>query len=293
MLADKIQNKPSHELVRLRYLQWDDKFLTEKPFQLYADIPADSPSSLRGNVSFEEGEPEKIHDVRGCDHEFTLDGQGFKFINLRTDFANWDDPRAVQNGYYQEMETVLQDNVEGADHVHIFEHRVNQVFPVTHLDLGDASRYLSPAGTVHIDLTAWEVLEKIKVLAGGDKDQLARLRDSRVRVINIWRPLHGDITSWPLAVSDGSRIHLEDLIAVDQVRRHSRGEGYVIRYRPGLEWYYLSHMTREEALLLKNFDSADVPAKFAAHAAFRIPWMGPEPPRRTSVEVRALVFSFT
>lgn len=78
---------------------------------------------------------------------------------------------------------------------------------------------------------------------------------------SVWRPLYDDIKSWPLAVCDGSSVSAEDLIAVDQVRRNSRGEGYVLRYRPGLRWHYMSEMTRNEALLLKNFDTADVPAK--------------------------------
>lgn len=78
---------------------------------------------------------------------------------------------------------------------------------------------------------------------------------------SVWRPLYDDIKSWPLAVGDGSLIQETDLTVVDQVRRYSRGEGYVVRYRPGYKWYYLSNMRRDEVLLLKNFDTADVPAK--------------------------------
>jgi len=71
-----------------------------------------------------------------------------------------------------------------------------------------------------------------------------------VTITSVWKPLHDDIKPWPLAVSYGSRIHAEESIAVDQVMRHSRGEGYVMRYRPWLEWYHLSNMTRDEALLI-------------------------------------------
>jgi hypothetical protein len=88
--------------------------------------------------------------------------------------------------------------------------------------------------------------------------------------------LHDDIKNWPLAVMNGSLIQDTDLVAVDQVRRYSRGEGYVVKYRPGFEWHYLPNMRRDEVLLLKNFDSAtNVPARCKTPVSLQLPlWRG-------------------
>ncbi|KAF2809389.1 uncharacterized protein BDZ99DRAFT_509002 [Mytilinidion resinicola] len=260
--------------MKLKYFQWDEKYRTEKPFQLYADIPAGVPDSIRGNVKFTDGETETIEDVRGQEEKYSLDNHGFAFCGFETDFCGWEEKTAVETEYYRQMEEILTTKVPGADLVHIFEHRLRRSDPPRApgltVSLSDPSRYLSPAGTVH-----------------------KKLLRSRVQVINVWRPLYDVIQNWPLAVCDGSTVASSELVAVDQVRRHSRGDGLVLRYKPGYKWYYLSRMRLDEALLLKNFDSKPAgKAKFAPHTSFRPSNVPRNAPKRTSIEVRALVFSF-
>ena len=122
------ENMPNvqNECVRLRYLRWEDKFAAEKPFKRFADIPADAPPSERGNVTFEEGPEEIVTDVRGCNQKFTLDDNGFAFINYTAPFTNWENPDAIVVEFYQEVTSLLKEQVDDVDLVHIFEHRVSQ-----------------------------------------------------------------------------------------------------------------------------------------------------------------------
>ena len=53
----------------------------------------------------------------------------------------------------------------------------------------------------------------------------------------------------------------DNLVAVDHVRRRYVGESYYMPFSPEYRWYHLSRHGRNEALLIKNYDSKDVPAR--------------------------------
>jgi len=56
-------------------------------------------------------------------------------------------------------------------------------------------------------------------------------------------------------------------------------------------WSYFSRLERNEAILLKCYDSKeDGRARFSAHSAFDDPTSPPDAAPRESIEVRALVF---
>ena len=60
---------------------------------------------------------------------------------------------------------------------------------------------------------------------------------------------------------------------------------------PAHEWYYFPHMTNEELLIFKVFDtSQEVDVRFTAHTAFSDPNTNPDAPARQSIEMRALAF---
>jgi len=125
-----------HQAVALKYIKWDDKYLHEKPFQLYVDIPIEVPNSVRGNVSFEDGPVEQIQDARGKSGELTLDSHGFAFIDFATEFSSWEDPAAVQRDFYDEISKLLKERVEGGDFIHPFEYRVGENLSPTAMRAG-------------------------------------------------------------------------------------------------------------------------------------------------------------
>lgn len=119
------------------------------------------------------------------------------------------------------------------------------------------------------------------------------------------------VEDWPLAVCDGSNVDYADLIEVDHIRRQYIGGTMNAMYKDKYRWYYLHKQTSNEVLLLKQFDSSDsVKAKCESifndgrhrqisdeelvtpHASFHNQHAHPDAPRRESIEVRALVFTY-
>jgi hypothetical protein len=137
----------------------------------------------------------------------------------------------------------------------------------------------------------------------GDGDVLGRRFDEfggnlsdelllgRVQIINIWRPIHGPLRDYPLAVADARSVSVDDLVPSDLVYRHRVGDTYNVTHNPDHGWFYLSEMQPQQPLLLKCYDSlGDGRARFAPHTAFADPTAPPDSPLRESVELRTLVF---
>ena len=64
-----------------------------------------------------------------------------------------------------------------------------------------------------------------------------------------------------------------------------------LRHNPAHRWFYAPAMRRDEALLIKCFDSArNGIARFAPHTAFEDPITPAQAAPRESIEVRTLAF---
>lgn len=110
-------------------------------------------------------------------------------------------------------------------------------------------------------------------------------------IINIWRAIAEPIQESPLAVCDARSIAPTDWVASDLVYRDRVGETYGVIYSPNHQWFYFPFMHRDQALLIKCFDSVeDGRARFSAHSAFDDPTSPTDAPLRESIELRALVF---
>jgi hypothetical protein len=69
------------------------------------------------------------------------------------------------------------------------------------------------------------------------------------------------------------------------------GEVYSVAFNPAHRWYYFPRMERDEALLIKCYDSLeDGRARFSAHSAFDDPTTRPGAPSRESIEIRTIAF---
>ncbi|ODN83732.1 hypothetical protein L202_01824 [Cryptococcus amylolentus CBS 6039] len=88
----------------------------------------------------------------------------------------------------------------------------------------------------------------------------------RSMIINIWRPLKGPVTSSPLCM-----LHFPTLSPSDTAKQESQfGTGIQIHYAPSQKWCYLRHMTPDEIVVLKCYDSlqgSDGGALYAGHVA--------------------------
>jgi hypothetical protein len=141
---------------------------------------------------------------------------------------------------------------------------------------------------VHNDYTFKSAPRRVRDLLPEEADRLLK---NRFAEINIWRAIRGPIESSPLALCDARSLGTEDIVPIDLVYRERVGEIYGFLYNPKHRWYYFPRLERNEAVLLKCYDSKDDGrARFTAHTSFDDPNSPPKAAPRESIEVRALVF---
>ena len=109
----------------------------------------------------------------------------------------------------------------------------------------------------------------------------------------------------PLALCDAQTVHPDDLVVFEIHYEDRVGENYFARYSPRHRWYYYPALTRDEVLLIKQWDSAGTlarsrgarsdgedaaaPCTFSFHSAFKDPDTPADAPDRWSIEVRCAV----
>ena len=110
--------------------------------------------------------------------------------------------------------------------------------------------------------------------------------------------------SHPLALCDAASLHPDDLVVFEIHYADRIGENYYAKHSAGHRWHFYSALTRDEALLIKQWDAAgelarskgatadaanpDAPCTFSLHSAFEDPETPPDAPDRWSIEVRCV-----
>ena len=113
----------------------------------------------------------------------------------------------------------------------------------------------------------------------------------RVAFYNVWKPLFRRVEELPLAMCDATTHDPQDMLRMELKYRERTGEIYVMRYSPKHRWVYFPFMERDQALLLKTYDSeTDGRARFMGHSAFEDPDTAPDAQKRESIEVRTMAF---
>ncbi|HTO07995.1 MAG TPA: CmcJ/NvfI family oxidoreductase [Myxococcota bacterium] len=230
------------------------------------------------------GEPHRVEisDARKLAEAARLDREGFALVAHTTEVRDFLDEAEVRTVYYPEVEALLK-RTTGADAVVIFDHTLRSAADER------AKGVREPVRSVHNDYTALSGKRRVSDHLPADEAE-CRLR-GRHSVINVWRSIRGPIETTPLAVCDARSIRPDDLVPTDLVYPDRVGEVYSVRYNPAHRWYFYSKLRRDEALLIKTYDSLeDGTARFSAHSAFDDPATRAGAPPRESIEVRALVF---
>ncbi|KAI0764329.1 hypothetical protein BD413DRAFT_482792 [Trametes elegans] len=252
----------------------------ETPYQYaYQDFPADKP---RTNVT-SDPHPAVVHDARGREAEFSLDKNGFQFVTWPSREKTFDDEERIQKEYYPEVEEILK-KVAGVKRVFIFDHTLSP----NPEEGKPGPEHRGPVEAVHIDQTYEASVNRVRYHLPADAD---RLLAGRVRIINVWRPIHHAAAHKPLAVSDWRFLdESKDLVPVRLIYPHREGSTYSVRYNPDHKWYYLADQTPDEVTLIKCYDSETDRARLTPHSAFLDAGAPKDAPHRESIEVRALVF---
>jgi len=144
-----------------------------------------------------------------------------------------------------------------------------------------------------------------RALIGIERAERA-LEGGRFAIINVWRSIADEpVATRPIAFCDGQTVEPNDLVVFEIHYPNRIGENYFARHSPRHRWYYYPAATRDEALLIKQWDSAGplarsngaeadassatAPCTFSFHSAFEDPATSPDAPDRWSIEVRCMV----
>lgn len=256
---------------------------TEKPINYAYDPPPGTPQ----RSATPDVHTVSIYDGRSIASRFSLDREGFALPNYPTAVQDFYDEDEVQRVYYPEAEQFVKEQT-GAARVVVFDHVVRNA----QRSQPGVNTIREPGKRVHNDYTAdsgygrgrW-VLSRI-----GETDPDALLQ-GRFSIVNVWRTIADPIQESPLAVADARSIVPSDWVASDLVYPDRVGETYGVTYNPAHHWVYFPLMHRDQALLIKCFDSdTDGRARFSAHSAFDDPTSPADAPVRESIELRTLVF---
>jgi hypothetical protein len=251
----------------------------ERPVTYLYEPPAGTPMRSARTVK----QPMTILNGRPVAAQLTLDRQGFELVHHETRVGDFYDDAEVKAAYYPEVERLVKE-ATGAKRVMVFDHNVRNGLKVPERKPG----IREPVKFAHNDYTLKSGPQRVRDLLGAEAEDLLK---HRFAVINVWRSIAGPIEESPIAVCDAQSMKQDDFVQTDLKYRDRTGEVYSVAYNPGHRWYYFPMMRKDEALLLKCYDSSpDGRARFTAHTAFEDPSSSADAPYRQSIEARTLVF---
>lgn len=227
-----------------------------------------------------------IHDARQLSTKPTLEAEGVELVDAVSTFRethDFYDPDVVRAQYYPEVEALVEHST-GAKRVIAFDHNLrSRALAQEHLHGAQM-----PVVFAHNDYTEDSGPQRVRDLVPEEAETLLQ---HRFAVINVWRPTRAPVEESPLAVLDAQSMGANDLVAMDLIYVDRMGEIQSLLFDENHRWLYYSHMTPDEVMLLKCYDSArDGRARFTAHTAFAHPDTKADATPRESVEVRTMAF---
>ncbi|KAI4093392.1 MAG: hypothetical protein LQ348_003105 [Seirophora lacunosa] len=139
------------EMTKLSYLQWQDVYTAEKPYQVFLALPEGVPEEKLSNLEFDLGDTELIRDLRAADTLFSLDEHGFTTATMELCPHSFSEDE-INNQYIPEVCEMVKKSTN-ADRVISFDWRISKsVSPVKAdvIDKNDNMMPLLPALHVHI-----------------------------------------------------------------------------------------------------------------------------------------------
>lgn len=226
----------------------------------------------------------RVQNGRPIAHTFNLDTHGFVFAEHITQVTDFTDEAERKRVYDAEVQALIKKH-SGAAEVLVFDHTLR----VSDENLQKAMDARPTVKGVHNDYTEASAPVRLREIAG-DAEAERRFK-KRWAIIQVWRPIRGNVMCDPLGICDGRSIPQQGFIRVQRRYKYRTGEVYHIAHNPAHQWFYFPQMTRNEALVFKVYDSdANKPSRFTAHSAFDDPTTPPNAPPRESIETRCFAF---
>jgi hypothetical protein len=247
----------------------------------YIDWPEMEPHAVLPEFRLHEM---PVRDGRPIRDTFNLDTHGFCFVDHETRVADFTAESQRTSVYDAEVKALIMKH-SGASDVVVFDHTVR---------IGDEAAQQAigarpPVKSVHNDYTERSAPKRLREIVGDAEAE--RRMQKRWAIIQMWRPIRGDVMRDPLGICDGRSIPRKGFVLLERRYRYRTGEVYQISHDPAHEWFWFPRMTRNEALVFKVFDSDETKAsRFTAHSAFDDPTSAPDAPPRESIETRTFAF---
>lgn len=258
-----------------------------------------------------------------------LAGEGFELLNrpLQNSDLDFFDQQQILRNYYPECENIIK-QATAASHVFAFDHNVRSGHSQdAQKQIKDGQQLQEPIHYVHGDYTLVSAPQRLRDLASPPRvnDTLRSLlgesqslltselvsqifdENKRFAIINVWRNIAtSPVVSHPLALCDGQSMSQHDLVVFEVHYDDRIGENYFAKHSSSHQWWYYPEMTRDEVILIKQWDSTgvlnnsdnqhinanqgteNIPCKFSLHAAFVDPSTPVGAPDRQSIEVRCI-----
>lgn len=259
----------------------------------------------------------------------SLKVHGFELLHRPVERSRLDffDHRQVVRDYYPECAAIVA-QATGAGQVFAFDHNIRRAArPESKQRISGGQQVQQPIHFVHGDYTLDSAPKRLRDLAGPpgindtlgavlgadesllNPDAVSRMLDSdgRFAFINVWRNIDDTpVVSEPLALCNSQSVAPEDLVVFEIHYPDRIGENYFAKYASRHEWWYYPAVTRDEALLIKQWDTAGTFARtggsrgdasgdsgesgctFSFHTAFTDPGAPVGAPDRQSIEVRCV-----
>lgn len=260
----------------------------------------------------------------GRDGAMELDKNGFELFNCPVTDYDFLAHNEVTGNYYADCEALVE-RVTGAK-VWAFDHNIRSAGgQAEKRRVKGGQDVQGPAHIVHGDYTLRSARERLLQLTLPPsindtlKDTLAKGQGlipkrsaekaiaglNRFAIINVWRNIDPEpVATHPLALCDGQSVNPDDLVVFEIHMPDRIGENYWAKSDKKQTFYYYPAMTRDEALLIKQWDSLGLlaqsdgaqadsavagPCTFSFHSAFNDPQTPEDAPDRWSIEVRCMV----
>src|SRR5687767_3815958 len=161
------------------------------------------PNNIRRRTSGAQ-EFQQMEVANGRGKPFSLDENGFVFVEHQTAVRDFFDQGQLETVYYPEVAALIKQHA-GAKRVHVFDHTLRSG------DEGEREARLirEPVLSAHNDYTDWSGPNRVRELLPGEADDLLK---KRFAIIQVWRAINQPIESNPLAIADASSVAPEDLL---------------------------------------------------------------------------------
>jgi len=268
------------------------------------------------------------HDARQLEgpERRMLSRNGFELLDhpMASPGIDFLDHAQVVRDYYPECVEIVRE-ASGAARVVAFDHNVRSATgKKSKRRIEGGQQVQGPAHVVHGDYTLTSAPQRLRDLAAPpkandtlqlllaegdtllDAEAVERaLTSGRFAIINLWRNIVEEpVVTHPMALCDAATVSPEHLIVFEIHYAERVGENYFAKHSDDHRWYFYPAQTRDEALLIKQWDSdgelarskgahgdaesPDAPCTFSFHSAFVDPTTPPDAPDRWSCEVRCM-----